>query len=170
MSSPLEIRNNLRRQLALLRDQIEGNIDICLTNPSVARHQERAVQLQADHMQEANQVCLVCKAPVLVILFPVWPTKNGTIHARKIKTHRLLHYKRYFPSNRIPTWLPSEHVVPNTGIFFAVHAVMRENGTIKRLERLQGPVGEPGEDERVWKWMLCDLREDEVAGGVGSGV
>lgn len=50
MSSPLEIRNNLRRQLALLRDQIEGNIDICLTNPSVARHQERAVQLQADHM------------------------------------------------------------------------------------------------------------------------
>ena len=47
---------------------------------------------------------------------------------------------------------------------------MRENGTIKRLERLQGPVGEPGEDERVWKWMLCDLREDEVAGGVGSGV
>ena len=48
---------------------------------------------------------------------------------------------------------------------------MRKNGTIKRLERLQGPIGEPGEDESVWQWMFCDLREDEVAGGgVGIGV
>ncbi|PVH76059.1 hypothetical protein DL98DRAFT_426465, partial [Cadophora sp. DSE1049] len=104
----------------------------------------------------------------IVLAVPLYKSdcRNGIIRARKRKIHRLLHYKRYFPSDRIPTWLREEQVLPNTGIFYAVHVVMRKDGTIKHLDRLQGPIGEPGEDESVWKWMFCDLKEDEDAGMV----